>query len=337
MTKKIKEIQIDGPANLLATVPHLLGFNPEDSLVVVAVKGEQDQVVVTMTLDLPEKIDEDFIKNLAETIKRSGADGLVAIFYLSVDPDTDQELADLFMEKISPDFHIRDILWVRKNKWASYLCDDQTCCPIVGRELVQENSQIKNTDLIMDSKTITTSKTDLEKYLEITETDQELVPFLSQFGKQNAKANHNKSLEKWEKTQFRFLSQRKAFIDYDEKMWARLIFGLTDIPVRDALLSHHIGISQNKKNPNEYLKNIALNWARIAQVAPTSFRAPICACIAAFMWQAGEGILARIAVNFSLAQDPQFHLGKLLSNALNTGMPPWEFRDAFTKITNPWS
>jgi hypothetical protein len=55
------------------------------------------------------------------------------------------------------------------------------------------------------------------------------------------------------------------------------------------------------------------------------------------MWQAGEGILARSALEFALAQDPQFHLAKLINNALDSGMPPWEFRDAFTKITNPWS
>jgi hypothetical protein len=55
------------------------------------------------------------------------------------------------------------------------------------------------------------------------------------------------------------------------------------------------------------------------------------------MWQAGEGILARSAVDFALAQDPQFHLAKLINNALDSGMPPWEFRDAFTKISNPWS
>jgi hypothetical protein len=78
-----------------------LGFNPENSLVIVAVKGEQDQVVVTMTIDLPEKIDEDFTQNLCETIKRSGADGLVAIFYLQVKPNIYKELAELFMERIS--------------------------------------------------------------------------------------------------------------------------------------------------------------------------------------------------------------------------------------------
>lgn len=71
MTKLKKEIQIDGPANLLATVPYLLGFNPEKSLVIVAVKGQHDQVVVSMTLDLPEKIedlDATFMNNLKETL-----------------------------------------------------------------------------------------------------------------------------------------------------------------------------------------------------------------------------------------------------------------------------
>jgi hypothetical protein len=120
-------------------------------------------------------------------------------------------------------------------------------------------------------------------------------------------------------------------------MWARLLLGLTDIPVRDALLAHHIERAQISEDPNEYLISIAKKWAQVARVSPADFRTPICTCIAAFFWQAGEGILARGAVDFALAQDPQFHLAKLLNNALDSGMPPWEFRDAFTKITNPWS
>ena len=68
MTKLKKEIQIDGPANLLATVPYLLGFNPEKSLVIVAVKGQHDQVVVSMTLDLPDKIS--LVDQLDEKLER---------------------------------------------------------------------------------------------------------------------------------------------------------------------------------------------------------------------------------------------------------------------------
>lgn len=45
-------LRLDGPADLLAAIPYLLGFHPADSLVVVGVRGSQ--VVFTMRLDLPD-------------------------------------------------------------------------------------------------------------------------------------------------------------------------------------------------------------------------------------------------------------------------------------------
>lgn len=339
MTKPKKEVQIDGPANLLATVPHLLGFNPENSLVVVALKGEHDRVVVTMTLDLPQanEFDQEFINNLKETIKRSGADGLVAVFFVEKNPQTYQEVASYLMDEVSSQFHIRDILWVYENRWASFLCADQTCCPTMGRKLLMGKQSSSTSVLKVAEKPTLGTRSELDDFLKVTKVNHELVPLISQFAKQKAKAEHSNNHSKWAKTQFSFLSQKKAFNDFDEKMWARLLLGLTDIPIRDALLAHHIDLSQVSEDPNQYLISIAQKWAQVARVSPADFRTPICTCIAAFLWQAGEGILARGAVDFALAQDPQFHLAKLLNNALNSGMPPWEFRDAFTKITNPWS
>jgi len=316
MTKLKKEIQIDGPANLLATVPYLLGFNPEKSLVIVAVKGQHDQVVVSMTLDLPDKmedLDATFMNNLKETLKRSGADGLVAIFYVDTSPQGLQSISELLMAEISSEFHVRDILWVCDHKWASYLCSDES------------------------GRSVASKKSDLTNFLEITTVNQDLIPLISQFARQKAKSEHNQTIEKWESTQFKFLTAPKAFKELDLKLYARLLLGLTDIPLRDALLAHHIDLAQIKEDPNQYLFQIAQNWTQVAKVAPETFRPPICTCIAVFMWQAGEGILARSAIEFALAQDPQFHLAKLINNALDSGMPPWEFRDAFTKISNPWS
>jgi len=340
MTKLKKEIQIDGPANLLATVPYLLGFNPEKSLVIVAVKGQHDQVVVSMTLDLPDKIedlDANFMNNLKETLKRSGADGLVAIFYVEINPHGLQKISELLMQEISSEFHVRDILWVCDYKWASYLCGDESCCPQDGRRLEIDKPSIAQTELVLAGRSVAEKRSDLTNFLEITTVNQELIPLLSQFARQKAKAELSKTLEKWESTQFKFLTSKKAIQDLDLKLSARLLFGLTDIPIRDALLAHHIDLAQINEDPNQYLFQLAQNWAKVAKVAPATFRAPICTCIAVFMWQAGEGILARSALEFALAQDPQFHLAKLINNALDSGMPPWEFRDAFTKITNPWS
>ena len=337
MTKLKKEIQIDGPANLLATVPNLLGFSPEKSLVVVAVKGNNDQVVVTMTLDLPKQFDTDFIDNLKETIKRSGADGLVAVFYTEEISIELKSVANLFMEKIAPELHIRDILWVSQGRWASFLCADEMCCPVGGRELDLSSTSIAKAELVLAGRGALSKRSDLKDFLAVTKIDKSLVPLINQFSKQKTKADHNENYLKWGKTQFRFLSQQKAFIDFDAKLWARLLFGLTDIPVRDALLSHHIELAKISEDPSQYLTQIAQQWAQVARVAPDAFRPPICTCVAALMWQAGEGILARSALDFVVALDPEFHLAKLLNSALNSGMPPWEFRDAFTKITNPWS
>ncbi len=340
MTKLKKEIQIDGPANLLATVPYLLGFNPEKSLVIVAVKGQHDQVVVSMTLNLPEKIedlDATFMNNLKETLKRSGADGLVAIFYIETNPQGLKSISELLMAEISSEFHVRDILWVCNHKWASYLCSDESCCPKEGRTLEIKKPSIAQTELVLAGRSVANKKSDLTNFLEITTVNQDLIPLISQFARQKAKSEHNQTLEKWESTQFKFLTAPKAFKELDSKLYARLLLGLTDIPVRDALLAHHIELAQINEDPNQYLFQIAQNWAQVAKVAPETFRPPICTCIAVFMWQAGEGILARSAVDFALAQDPQFHLAKLINNALDSGMPPWEFRDAFTKISNPWS
>ena len=340
MTKLKKEIQIDGPANLLATVPYLLGFNPEKSLVIVAVKGQHDLVVVSMTLDLPDKIedlDANFMNNLKETLKRSGADGLVAIFYVESNPHRLQSVSALLMAEMSSEFHVRDILWVCDFKWASYLCSDESCCPVEGRKLEIDKPSIAETELVLAGRLVVPKRSDLKNFLESTTVNQELIPILSQLARQKAKAEHSQTLEKWESTQFKFLTSKKMIQDLDPKLSARLLFGLTDIPIRDALLSHHIEMAQVKEDPNEYLFQVAQNWAQVAKVSPSTYRSPICTCIAVFMWQAGEGILARSAIEFALAQDPQFHLAKLINNALDSGMPPWEFRDAFTKISNPWS
>ena len=340
MTKPKKEIQIDGPANLLATVPFLLGFHPEKSLVIVAVKGQHDQVVVSMTLDLPDKIkdlDAKFMSNLKDTLKRSGADGLVAMFYVEAKPHRLQSISELLMKEISTEFHVRDILWVCDGNWASYLCSDESCCPKEGRKLEIDKPSLAKTELVLAGRSVVSKRSDINNFLEITTVNQDLIPILSQLARQKAKAEHSQALEKWESSQFKFLTAKKAIQDLNLKLSARLLFGLTDIPIRDALLAHHIDLAQINEDPNQYLFEIAQNWAEVAKVSPEAFRPPICTCVAIFMWQAGEGILARSAVGFALAQDPQFHLAKLINNALDSGMPPWEFRDAFTKISNPWS
>ena len=212
MTKLKKEIQIDGPANLLATVPYLLGFNPEKSLVIVAVKGQHDQVVVSITLDLPDKLedlDATFINNLKETLKRSGADGLVAIFYVDTNLQGLKSISELLMTEISTEFHVRDILWVSDHKWASYLCSDESCCPKEGRALEIEKPSTAQKELVLAGRSVASKKSDLTNFLEITTVNQDLIPLISQFARQKAKSEHNQTIENGRALNLNFLPHQR--------------------------------------------------------------------------------------------------------------------------------
>ena len=46
-------IRVSSPADVLAIVPHLLGFHPTDSFVVIGVRGDGDRVELGFRYDLP--------------------------------------------------------------------------------------------------------------------------------------------------------------------------------------------------------------------------------------------------------------------------------------------
>ena len=52
------------PAALLTLVPHLLGFVPEASLVVIGVALPRDRVRVTLRYDLPEPPEPNLVANI---------------------------------------------------------------------------------------------------------------------------------------------------------------------------------------------------------------------------------------------------------------------------------
>jgi len=58
-------IQAGSPTALLAVVPHLLGFVPEMSLVVIGTGPPRDRIRVTLRYDLPDPPDADVAEDIA--------------------------------------------------------------------------------------------------------------------------------------------------------------------------------------------------------------------------------------------------------------------------------
>ena len=58
-------VRVGSPAGVLAVVPHLLGFHPSRSLVVLGVTGPSDRVTMAFRYDLPDPPDAELAADIA--------------------------------------------------------------------------------------------------------------------------------------------------------------------------------------------------------------------------------------------------------------------------------
>lgn len=129
--------------DFLALVPHLVGFTPECSVVLVAFRGNQSSGALRVAL--PAGLKEQFQKKFVTTVvgllsKIQAADGVVPVIY------SDQTFADaggiphralaqaVVDRAEMAGFTVRDALCVATDGWGGYLDDT---LPVAGRSLAQ--------------------------------------------------------------------------------------------------------------------------------------------------------------------------------------------------------
>ncbi|OYN98039.1 hypothetical protein CGZ96_10005 [Enemella evansiae] len=114
------------PEEVLAAVPYLLGFHPQQSFVVVALRGRR--VVFTARADLDHALWE--ADRLARVVDTNNADALILLGFCEPTAESRDLLADL--AELFGDFRIHDLLLSDGERWWSLLCDDADCCPDEG-------------------------------------------------------------------------------------------------------------------------------------------------------------------------------------------------------------
>ena len=156
MGKRIDKIRVSAGEDLLAFIPHMLGYWPERSIVCIGMSGKC--LRATMRLDLPpEDLDDapGFAALAASQLASdSEADGcLVAIFGIE-DWDVPgglpqaalfHELRRAFGKSRLP---IRDAWYVGPQHWRSLECADASCCSWPGRDNAAIRESFVNTEFI---------------------------------------------------------------------------------------------------------------------------------------------------------------------------------------------
>ncbi len=127
-------LRISSLGGLIAAIPHLLGFTPESSLVVVGSNpGGRVQVIFRYNLaDPPDSaLAADIAAHAVSVLSRQGIPVAVAVGYgpgRLVTPVADA----LRLAAAAAGVRLRDIVRVHDGRYWSYLCREPSCCPAEG-------------------------------------------------------------------------------------------------------------------------------------------------------------------------------------------------------------
>ncbi len=139
-TLDVPTLRITSPAAFAAALPMLVGFTPEESLVVVFLNG--DTVIVTMRTDLTVVGHElnDYVVSTAQRVRANGA--LIAT--CTGDPDEPRAhralVTGLVAALTDAEVDVRDALSIVDGRYWSYICQDDRCCHPEGSVIPAEGA-----------------------------------------------------------------------------------------------------------------------------------------------------------------------------------------------------
>lgn len=154
-----RQITLRGPAELADALPYMMGFHPTDSIVLVALHGDNGRFGGRLRLGIPqsprewEPVAAQLAKCLIEGSRRRGRspDGIVV--FLCQDP-AEGEPGARVMERLRPlaqrlrtacgglDVPVYEALCISDGRFWSYCCPDARCCPPDGTPLVLSGTSV---------------------------------------------------------------------------------------------------------------------------------------------------------------------------------------------------
>ena len=314
------------PAEMVGLVPHLCGFVPTESIVVVSLRGPRKQVGLTVRFDLDAWSGLDVVAaDVAERMSMDSARETLVVVYSESPGDLPREdlveaLDDALTERA---IAVQDALLVRSGRWHSYRCRNLRCCPAEGTRLEDAPPSA--------ALTLVAANGAFEGRVVQRDRDELLVTLAPPrfLVAEAARQRLDRSRGRWERDvadrgpaavgaaarvawRRAVDSRRASGVDLDPEEAADLVVSLLDIAVRDAVLCWAAD------DADELLA--VLYGLAATTVAP--YDAAVCTLLAICSWVRGDGAVANVALDRALAGDPSYNLALLVRTALDGQVPP---------------
>lgn len=338
-------LSLGSPAELAAVVPHLLGFHPVESLVLVGAAGPRRRVGLTVRTGLDQAVAEPAaVGALCDAVRRSGA---TAAFVVVVSASA----AGARGRRRLP--HRRVVEQVRRTElevieailtdgtrcW-SYLCSEADCCPPDGLPVTPSDSDRIAAAFTAAGSAVMADRQAVVDVVRPVAADQALPVraamarargWESQLSRAAAAGWLDRCLERWVAA----YDDPRARIDVDTA--ARLSRLLRRIPLRDRVILRWVvdlpvvepvdaAVAPEQRRPWGSARADA--WRRllldVARLTLPPDDPPICTLFACAAYHDGDGVLVEAALDRALGTDPDYSLARLLRDLLERQTHPRE-------------
>ncbi|MEV0578896.1 DUF4192 domain-containing protein [Streptomyces sp. NPDC050392] len=352
-----QQITLRGPAELADALPYLMGFHPNDSVVMVALHGGRGRFGGRLRLGIPQSEQEwpSVAEQLAECLikgseRRGGRPDAIVVF-LCQEP-AEGETGSRTMERLRPfaqglrtacgalDVPVLEALCISGNRFWSYVCPDARCCPAEGNPMAVPGTsvmaaaatyagiQVRGSLREMEARLAPrTGAAGREQEQALDAAGSALVPKL--LDEESRKEVGGTTLELAGRLMRRLGRAPAAtpsladlnddrLISHEEA--AVVILGLQDRETRDRAAEWMEGPEAES----------ALRlWRALARRCVTPYEEHAAAPLALagwVSWSTGDEPGARVALGLALRLDPRYTFAQLLHEACNQGLDPETLR-----------
>jgi hypothetical protein len=323
-------IRAGSPTDLLAVVPHLLGFVPERSLVVIGTAPPRDRIRVTLRYDLPDPPDGDLAADVAaHAVGVLGAQRLPAALAVGYGPEA---LVTPVAGALGDEAHLagislRDVLRVENGRYWSYRCGNEACCPAAGvpfdgsahpasavlddagMRVLPDRAAVAARIAPLGGDTATSMRQATRR------AEQHAAALLGKVRKsgRTGAARQLIAAEGLNAVGSMIAAYRAGERFASDYQIAWLTVALRDLRVRDDAWA--------RMDPVYAEAHLRL-WTDVTRRAQPGRVAAPAALLAFVAWQSGDGALANVALDRSLADDPRYSMALLLRQVIAAGAPP---------------
>lgn len=309
-------VRLTDPAELIAAVPHLLGFHPRDSLVVVALDGRR--LGLTLRADLPPPGEEDLLAEQVVLPLLRQRPTAVLLLVVGGPPGPDGDVPGRAVIDAVDDALANEGVGVEHAVWtagtqpgALWRCHDDPGCggavddpavsalaaATVAAGVVTFGSREELAALLApDPPEVLARRASL---FEAADAEHPLRP--------EAAARHARDLARLH------ADAARGELALDDEAVVAAASALCDHLVRDSCLGWSVG---EEAAAAEQL------WLALVRAVPGTARAEPAALLACTAYLRGDGALAGLALEAALAASPEHALARLLRAALDDGLPP---------------